>query len=277
MPCNPRVGLLLADFEKPERPRPTGFLQGLSNVSSPSCQQIPGPPVLRPVRQHHRPEEELMSNVNLKRIGAVAAISAAWVLLGGMPTTAQARDGAQASRQARPAHAGTGSWTRGSQVQRTENGYVRQDRWQHQDGRSASRDVVVTNDRDAGQRSRRAEWSGPDGRQGQVDTVSQRTDDGFTRSTIATRSDGATATREMTVERDREAGTRSTGIERTGFDGRTSSSSSLTQRTDDGYQRDVTQVLPGGETRTRSIDVSCDAGSKSCTKTVDRNGGAGSE
>ena len=77
----------------------------------------------------------------------------------------------------------------------------------------------------------------------------------------------------MTVARDAEAGTRSVDVTRTGFDGRTSSYSSTTQRTDDGYERDVTQTLPSGQVRTRSIDVSCDPAAKSCTKTVEHDGG----
>jgi hypothetical protein len=148
-------------------------------------------------------------------------------------------------------------------VQRTENGHTRSDRWQGQDGRTASRDVVVANDRDAGTRTRNAVWTGPEGQQTRVDTVTQRTDSGYTRDTIVTRPDGATATRNMTVARDAEAGTRSVDVARTGFDGRTSSYSSTAQRTEDGYVRDVTHTLPNGRVRTRSIDVACDAASKS--------------
>lgn len=213
-----------------------------------------------------------MSNARFTRILGVATVVAAFAL-SALPQAVHARDGGGSKRNARAAHHSGGNWTRTSQVQRTENGHTRSDHWQGQDGRTASRDVVVTNDRDAGTRTRNAVWTGPKGEQTRVDTVTQRTDSGFTRDTIVTRPDGATATRDMTVARDAEAGTRSVDVTRTGFDGRTSSYSSTTQRTDDGYERDVTQTLPSGQVRTRSIDVSCDPAAKSCTKTVEHDGG----
>jgi hypothetical protein len=41
------------------------------------------------------------------------------------------------------------------------------------------------------------------------------------------------------------------------------------QRTDDGYTRDTVRNLPNGETRTRSVDVSCDKDAVKCVKTVE--------
>jgi hypothetical protein len=89
-----------------------------------------------------------------------------------------------------------------------------------------------------------------------------------TTSTTVTRDDGRTATRQTTVARDPGAGTRSVQSTATGFNGRTTQYSSEAQRTDDGYTREVSRTLPNGQVNARSIDVSCDATTQSCTKTV---------
>jgi len=42
------------------------------------------------------------------------------------------------------------------------------------------------------------------------------------------------------------------------------------QRTEDGYTRDTTRTLPGGETHTRSVDVSCEKdATRHCVKQVE--------
>lgn len=212
-----------------------------------------------------------MSQARFSGIIGIATIATA-IAMGVVPHDVSAHDGG--GRSARDKRGADGNWTRTTQVQRTANGHTRSDRWQGPDGRTASRDVVVANDREAGARTRNASWTGPDGQQTHVDTVTQRTDSGFTRGRIVTRPDGATATRDMTVVRDKDAGMRSVDVTRTGFDGRTSLYSSDTQRTEDGYEREVSQTLANGQVRTRSIDVSCDAASRTCTKTVE---GGGSE
>jgi uncharacterized protein YdeI (BOF family) len=202
----------------------------------------------------------------------LAAAAAALVVISALPTESYARErgqNAQRQRHAVPA----GQWTRTTERQRTDDGHTRRDTWQGADGRSASRDVVVANDAENKTRTRNGVWTGPKGNQATVDTVTQKTDDGFTRNTVVTKPDGSTANRDLTVVNDKEAGTRSVSIDRTGFEGRTSSYDSVAQKTDDGYTRNVTQVLPNGQTRTRSADVSCDGAGK-CTKVVDNNGGA---
>ena len=96
-----------------------------------------------------------MSNARFTRIFGVATVVAAFAL-SALPQAVHARDGGGSKHNARAAHHSGGNWTRTSQVQRTENGHTRSDHWQGQDGRTASRDVVVTNDRDAGTRTRNA-------------------------------------------------------------------------------------------------------------------------
>ena len=63
-------------------------------------------------------------------------------------------------------------------------------------------------------------------------------------------------------------GTRAVDSTATRFKGRTSTYSSDSLRTDDGYVRDVTRTLPDGQVNQRSIDVSCDPAGQSCARTV---------
>lgn len=133
---------------------------------------------------------------------------------------------------------------------------------------------TVITDAHAGDGGRQKAHSkqGAGGSRTQVSTV-QRTGSGHTRNTTVTRNDGRTATRNTTVVNDRAAGTRSVDSTTTGFNGRTTTYASDAQRTNDGYVRDVTRTLPGGQVNQRSIDVSCDPAARSCTKTVTGQGG----
>jgi hypothetical protein len=178
--------------------------------------------------------------------------------------------GATAQRQRAP-RAG-GDWTRTTETQRTDNGYTRSDRWQGADGRSASRDVTVTRDREAGTSTRSAEWTRPDGRSGSSETVTTRTDNGFTRSTTATNAEGQTATRNVEVARDLEAGTSTRNVDYTTFDGRSGSVDSTATRTENGFRRETSGTLPNGESFSRSIVKECDKGAKSCATTVTNDG-----
>ena len=100
-------------------------------------------------------------------------------------------------------------------------------------------------------------------------SVRTRTDDGFTRSTTVTNAQGETATRDLTVARDKEAGTVTREANYTTFDGREGSMSDVIQRTEDGYTRDTSRTLPNGTTHTRDVDVSCDKDAAKCVKQVE--------
>jgi hypothetical protein len=95
-------------------------------------------------------------------------------------------------------------------------------------------------------------------------TETQRTDTGYVRNTTLTRPDGATATQQRTVVNDREAGTRSIDVTRTGFDGKTRSMSQDTQRTDNGWTSSRTLTNAAGDTATRntSVVIDKDAGTR---------------
>jgi len=182
-------------------------------------------------------------------------------------STAAAREvqhqrGAHAQRATQP-------HTRTTERQLTDTGHTRTDTWTGADGRTATRDAVVTNDREAGTRTRNVDYSGPNGNTASVDSVRTRTDDGFTRSTTVTNGQGETATRDLSVARDKEAGTVTREANYTTFDGRQGSMSDVVQRTDDGYTRDTARMLPDGTTQTRNVEVSCDKDAARCVKQVE--------
>jgi hypothetical protein len=159
--------------------------------------------------------------------------------------------------------------TRTTERQRTENGHTRSDTWTGADGKTATRDAVVTNDAEAGTHTRNVDYSGPNGNTANVDSVRTKTEGGFTRSTIATNKDGETATRDLTVTRDKDTGTVTRESNYTTFDGREGAGSDVIQRTDDGYSRDSARTPPDGETHTRAVDVSCDKDARKCVKQVE--------
>lgn len=206
------------------------------------------------------------------KASSIAAASALLIVFTATASDAAARDGAKA-RAAKPDRANA-SYTRTTVRQRTQNGHTRSDTIVGANGRTATRDVVVENDRDAGVRTRNVDYVGPNGKTASVDRTTTRTENGFTRSTVATNRQGETATRDMTLERDKEAGTVTRTANYTTFNGKDGSMTDVRTRTEDGYTRETTRNLPNGNVQTRSVDVSCDKDAKSCTKTVDRNGGA---
>jgi hypothetical protein len=120
-----------------------------------------------------------MFYVNSARVAGMVGLAATLFMAGAVFTAAQAGNGGRQQAQARQGDGG--SWSRSSTVQRTPGGHTRHDQWQNQDGKSASRHVEVTNDTAAGTRNRNAVWTGPEGRQTTVDTVTQRTGSGYTR------------------------------------------------------------------------------------------------
>ncbi len=99
-----------------------------------------------------------------------------------------------------------GDFSRHTEVKRTENGHTRNDTWTGANG-TATRSAKVVNDRDRKMRTRDVAWSGPQGQQAQRTDVTQRTDTGYTRNTVATGPKGGTATRDVVATRDAGSGT----------------------------------------------------------------------
>jgi hypothetical protein len=198
---------------------------------------------------------------SLKLLGAIGL---ATLLVAG---AASAREG-QRQRGANPPRAKQ-AHTRATERQRTENGHTRRDTWTGANGQTATREAVVTRDRDAATRTRNVDYTGPNGNTASVDTVRTRTDDGFTRSTTVTNAQGETATRDLSVSRDKEAGSVTREANYSTFDGRTGTKSDVIQRTEDGYSRDTVRTTPDGATHTRAVDVACDKDVGKCVKQVE--------
>jgi hypothetical protein len=119
----------------------------------------------------------------------------------------------------------------------------------------------------AGERSPGAQRAMPRGDY-QRHTERARTENGHVRRDTWTGAGGRSATRDATVVRDREAGTRTREATTTLPGGRTRSTSDVTTRTDDGYVRETTLVKPNGATLERDVVATRDAETGRWTKDV---------
>jgi hypothetical protein len=224
-----------------------------------------------------------MSTRSSSKLSARTTISALLVLLGMQGTTALAQPANHparsdvtrvADRGQRPAarpqrpQVPRGDYSRHTEVQRAGNGHTSHSTVTGANGRSATRDSTVVNDRAAGTRTRDTTHTGPEGRTRTVNDVTTRTDDGHTRQTTYTDAQGRTATREATVVNDRDAGIRTRDVTYTGVNGQVTTANTTTTRTGDGFVHNTTVTGPGGETGTRSATVSCDKTAGKCTKDV---------
>ncbi len=107
------------------------------------------------------------------------------------------------AHKARPA----GGYTHHTEVQRTEHGHTRSDTWTGDNGKSATRDAEVVNDRATQTRTRDVQWTGPNGQQATRTDVTQRTDNGYTRDSTATGPRGGTVERDVVATHDQGSGT----------------------------------------------------------------------
>ena len=122
------------------------------------------------------------------------------VLLAQYGVAADARD-ARAQHASQRGHA---DYTRQTQVQRTDNGHTRSDTWTGARGKTANRNATVVNDKVSGTHTRDVRWQGPQGQQATRHDVTQRTNDGYTRSSTATNAKGDTTTRDVGASYDPE-------------------------------------------------------------------------
>jgi hypothetical protein len=158
--------------------------------------------------------------------------------------------------------------THHTEGQRTANGRTRHDDWTNAQGKTATRDATVVNDRANGTRTRDVDWQGPNGKSATREDVTQRTADGYTRDSTFTGPNGKTATRDATVVRDKEAGTTSRDVVTTGPNGRTRTVNDDIQRTADGYTRETVRTNANGGTTTRDVNAIYDSATKTFTKDV---------
>jgi hypothetical protein len=136
-------------------------------------------------------------------LGLVLAACACGTAQAGTPHQAKPRGAHAQPQKSRPG----GDYTRHTEVQRTDNGHTRTDTWTGENGKSATRQAEVVNDRAAQTRTRNVEWTGPAGQQATRTDVTQRTDDGYTRNTTAVGPKGATTTRDVVATHDPASGT----------------------------------------------------------------------
>jgi hypothetical protein len=108
-----------------------------------------------------------------------------------------AEAGSKGQRQAgqRP----SGSYSQQTQVQRTASGHTRSDTWTSADGRTATRNATVVNDKAAGTRTRDVQRQGPEGQTATRHVETQRTESGYTRNSTATNAQDQTTTRDTTA------------------------------------------------------------------------------
>jgi hypothetical protein len=97
--------------------------------------------------------------------------------------------------------------TREDVTQRTADGFARDSIVTAPDGRVVRRDADVARDREAGTRTREVSTTGSEGQTRSVSDVTQRTDDGYTRSTVVSNPSGSTMTRDVAAAYDTESET----------------------------------------------------------------------
>lgn len=164
--------------------------------------------------------------------------------------------------------AARGDFTRHTERQRTDTGRTRQDTWTNANGKQATRDATVVNDKDAGTRTRDVQWTGPNGKTATREDVTTKTENGYTRDSTFTGPNGKTTTRDASVVNDKDAGTRTREATTTLPDGRTRTLNDVTTKTADGYTRDTTIVNPNGSTLQRDVTATKDPATGKWTKDV---------
>lgn len=132
-----------------------------------------------------------MIYVKSTRLAAAAALGATLLFAGAVMTEAQAGNGARhKARAAQGAHGTQGSWTRTTTGQRTDMGHNRNTIVTRDDGKSATRNTTVVNDRAAGTRSVDSTATGFNGRSTTYSSDAQRTATGYTRDVTRTLPNG---------------------------------------------------------------------------------------
>ena len=152
----------------------------------------------------------MISIVNANRMRNLAAATAlGLVLAAGLASPAQAGPSHHAKPRSMETHKQrpAGNYTRHTEVQRTGHGHTRTDTWTGDNGKSATRQAEVVNDRANQTRTRDVQWTGPNGQQATRTDVTQRTPTGYTRDSIATGPNGGTAERNVVATHDAQSGT----------------------------------------------------------------------
>lgn len=140
---------------------------------------------------------------NATRIAAVTALSATLLLGAALSNDAYAGD--RGKQKARATQAQGKQWTRTTTAQRTPDGRTSRSTVTRNDGKVATRDTVVVNDRAAGTRSVDATTTGFNGRTTTYSSDAQRTETGYTRDVSRTLPDGQVNQHSVDVSCDKAA------------------------------------------------------------------------
>ena len=140
---------------------------------------------------------------NAARIAGITALSA--TLFFGVALANDAHAGDRGKQKARATQAQGGQWTRVTTAQRTPNGRTSQSTVTRANGKVATRDAVVVNDRAAGTRSVDATTTGFNGRTTTYSSDAQRTETGYSRDVARTLPNGQVNQHSVDVTCDKAA------------------------------------------------------------------------
>lgn len=115
-----------------------------------------------------------------------------------------------------------GSYTRQVQQTDTGNGFIRNTTTTNTAGETATRNTTVVNDKENGTRTRTVTGTTFKGETYSGESVTHRTDTGYTREAVHVGTDGKVVNRSVNAEVDKSAGTMTKTISRTPEGGETS-------------------------------------------------------
>jgi hypothetical protein len=149
-----------------------------------------------------------MSYVNLNRssmtrLATIAAVSAGLFFASALTTEAEAGKGSK--QHARAGQGQNGQWSRSTSTQRTPTGRMTNSTVTRGDGKTATRDTVVVNDRAAGTRSVDSTATGFNGRSTTYSSDAQRTATGYTQDVTRTLPNGQVNQHSVDVACDKAA------------------------------------------------------------------------
>jgi hypothetical protein len=131
-------------------------------------------------------------------------------------------------------NANGGVSTRHTQQTVNADGFNRESVRTNPQGQTATRATRVVNDAAAGTHTRSVDGTTYNGKTYSGESVTTRTDDGYTRAGTFTGVNGKTSTRSADAAVDKDAGTLTKNITATGPNGNTSTTTVVRQRNDDG-------------------------------------------
>jgi hypothetical protein len=176
-------------------------------------------------------------------------------------TTRTGAKGGQVTSHSELVKTGEGSWERnttvtgpkGNQVQgkivgqKTEDGYTKTGTWTDAQGRTHTRDVDFSYDKENKSWKKSVTATGPDGQTRSKEITGQKTENGYTRNSTMTNAQGKTMTREAQGTWDPATKTWQKNMTAIGPEGKTYTRQTTGQKTEDGYAATTTATGPQGK------------------------------